>query len=342
VNFLDSAVLFLITGVTAWVATGFALHFLDKRAILDKPNERSSHRRPTPRGGGIALIPVIAAAWTAVGIICHASFAHWIVVAAGGALALVSWIDDVRGLPPGPRFLSHVVAVAIVLIALPANRLVFQGWLPLPLDRIAAGLLWVWFVNLFNFMDGIDGIAGVETISLGIGVAIVAVLGGGWSIAGAPIAPLGVALAAAAGGFLFWNWQPARIFMGDVGSVPIGFFSGWLLIAAAVNGGWAAALILPAYYLADATLTLVRRARRLEPIWRAHREHFYQKAVDAGWRHDRVSSIVAGLDLVLIGVALLSDRAPLAALVVAGSATIVVLLLFSRAERTDSTPDRTE
>lgn len=327
----------VLTAAAAWVATGVALRYLGKREILDKPNERSSHRHPTPRGGGIALVPVIVAAWGTIGILSHAALIHWIVILAGAALAAVSWIDDMRGLSPAPRFLSHIVAVVLVVALLPSNKLVFQGMLPLVLDRVAAALVWIWFVNLFNFMDGIDGITGIETAALGLGIAIVATVGS-LSIASVGLAPLGLALAATVVGFLFWNWHPARIFMGDVGSVPLGFFAGWLLIAAAANGAWAAALILPAYYLADATITLGRRAARLEPIWRAHREHFYQRAAAAGWRHDRVALCVGILDLVLIGTALLASRAPIAALIVAGSATATVLLLFSRAKRTDSIP----
>jgi UDP-N-acetylmuramyl pentapeptide phosphotransferase/UDP-N-acetylglucosamine-1-phosphate transferase len=337
VNLLDVAVMVALTVAAAWTTSGLALRYLDKRAILDKPNERSSHKNPTPRGGGIALVPVVVIAWGAVGILFHASFVHWVVIAAGAALGAVSWIDDVRGLSPAPRFLSHIAAVAIVLALLPPDKLVFQGWLPLALDRIVAGLLWVWFVNLFNFMDGIDGITGVETAALGIGIAIISAVGG-LTVAHVELAPLGLALAATAIGFLFWNWHPARIFMGDVGSVPLGFFTGWLLIAAAADGAWAAALILPAYYLADATITLGRRAARLEPVWQAHREHFYQRAVAAGWSHDRVALSIGVLDLMLIGTALLASHAPIAALVVAGSATATVLLLFSRAKSTDSIP----
>jgi UDP-N-acetylmuramyl pentapeptide phosphotransferase/UDP-N-acetylglucosamine-1-phosphate transferase len=335
VSLLDIAAMVALTAVAAWMATGIALHYLNKRAILDNPNERSSHQQPTPRGGGIALVPVIVVAWGMIGILFHASFMHWIVVIAGAALGAISWIDDVRGLPPAPRFLSHIVAVAVVVALLPPGKLVFQGWLPLVLDRAAAVLLWVWFVNLFNFMDGIDGITGVETAALGIGIAIVAALSG-LAIARVDLAPLGLALAATAVGFLFWNWHPARIFMGDVGSVPLGFFVGWLLIAAAADGAWVAALILPAYYLADATITLVRRAARLAPVWQAHREHFYQKAAAAGWRHDRVALCVGILDLILIGIALLANHAPFAALIAAGSATATVLLLFARAKGADS------
>lgn len=329
------AVLLLIvaTACAAWSATALALRFLNRRSILDRPNERSSHREPTPRGGGIALVPVILLAWAVVGAGARADPLFWIVLGAAAFLAVVSWLDDVYGLPPGPRFVSHIAAAAIVLALLPADRLVFHGVLPLILDRAAAGVLWVWFANLYNFMDGIDGITGVETASLGVGIAVVATIGGGLGSAGVPIAPLGLALAAAAIAFLLWNWHPARIFMGDVGSVPIGFLAGWLLIGLAASGAWAAAIILPAYYLADASLTLARRASRLERVWRAHREHFYQRAVAAGRSHGAVAGAIGGLNLLLIGLAGASERAPMLALATATLATGAFLIALTRAGR---------
>jgi UDP-N-acetylmuramyl pentapeptide phosphotransferase/UDP-N-acetylglucosamine-1-phosphate transferase len=335
VNLFDITVMVVLTGLAAWILTGLALRHLERRAILDRPNERSSHKNPTPRGGGIALVPVIVVAWGAIDILFHASFVHWVVIVAGIVLAAVSWIDDVRGLSPTPRFLSHIVAVVIVIALIPSGKLLFQGLLPPLLDRFAAALLWIWFINLFNFMDGIDGIAGVETTAIGLGIAIVAAVGG-LAIGRVDLAPLGLALAATAAGFLFWNWHPARIFMGDVGSVPLGFFTGWLLIAAAADGAWAPALILPAYYLADATITLARRAARLEPVWQAHRQHYYQRAALAGWSHDRIALAVGALDIVLIGTALLAGHAPVAALAASGSVTAIVLLVFSRAKSADS------
>jgi UDP-N-acetylmuramyl pentapeptide phosphotransferase/UDP-N-acetylglucosamine-1-phosphate transferase len=325
------ALLSVLTGWAAWGATAVALRFLRERAILDHPNQRSSHRQPTPRGGGIAVVPVVLVAWIVFGMAFGATVLHWIVIVAAACLAAVSWLDDIYDLHAGPRFASHVLAVAVVLALLPAERLVFQGALPLPLDRLAAGLLWVWFVNLYNFMDGIDGITGVETASIGGGITAVALLGSGLSAAGMPMAPLGLALSAAALGFLRWNWHPAQIFMGDVGSVPLGFLTGWLLIAAAASGAWAAALILPAYYLADATITLIRRATRLEPVWRAHREHAYQRAVAAGQSHGAVSAAIGSLDLALIALAVAARYAPLIALGVAIVATALFLVRLPRA-----------
>ena len=199
---------------------------------------------------------------------------------------------------------------------------VFQGLLPPLLDHLAAGLLWLWFVNLFNFMDGIDGIAGVEAGSLGIGLVLVgAVLV--WP--GVQVA-LPALLAAATLGFLVWNWAPAKLFLGDVGSVPLGYLLGWLLLVAAMNGAWAPALILPLYYLADATITLIKRGARGARVWRAHREHFYQRAVQGGASHGRVAAQVLTCNAVLIVLAVLAARGSVWPALLIGAVAVAALL----------------
>lgn len=308
--------------VASFAGTGLILRFLRDRAILDLPNERSSHARPTPKGAGLAVVTVVAVAWLGAGWATAAADAGPVV---GGALALaaLSWLDDLKGLSPLVRLLGHAVVVAVALAVAPLPGPVFAGLLPHWLDLAAAGLMWLWFVNLFNFMDGIDGIAGVETAALGLGIGLVAVVAG--------LSPAflvhGLALACAALGFLWWNWHPARIFLGDVGSVPLGFLLGWLLLGIAAAGQWAAALILPLYYLADATVTLLRRAARGERVWRAHREHFYQLAVGRGLSHAQVAGHVAWVDAVLVALAVVAagGRAEMA---LAGAAVAVAWLLF--------------
>jgi len=302
--------------------TRIALRWLQSRAILDVPNERSSHTAPVPRGGGIGLLTALLPAWLIAASLSSEHGLALAVLAPGAlALALLSWIDDRRSLSPLWRLLVQAIVVAIGIAALSGRGPVFQGLLPPWLDPWVAGFLWLWFVNLYNFMDGIDGITGVETVSLGVGLALLAFIGVGLD----PLPPL--LIAAAALGFLVWNWHPARIFLGDVGSVPLGFFLGGLLIAAAEAGAWEAALILPLYYLADATYTLLRRAWQGERVWQAHRQHFYQRAVQGGWSHARVSAYVLGLNVALVLLALLAGAGhPLAALALAALATLMLLI----------------
>lgn len=296
---------FVGTALAATVATRLVLTILQRRAILDHPNERSSHARPTPRGGGIAVVAVLIPSWALIQYYVPSAAQIWPAIAGIVALAALSWLDDLYSLSAGLRIVCHALVVAGALMLLPDGALVFQGLLPPLFDRIAAALVWIWFINLFNFMDGIDGISGVETLAIGLGLAAVASLTG--SAALHADAFLGLAIAGTALGFLVWNWHPAKLFLGDVGSVPLGFALGWLLLNAAIAGHWAAALILPLYYLADATITISRRALRGEKIWQAHREHYYQRATQLGRSHATVSGAIALANIALIMLALIAE-----------------------------------
>ena len=309
----------------AWAATGALPTLLERLAVIDTPNERSSHARPTPRGGGIAVLAAVAICWFVA-----APPGLLPLLALGLALGAVGWWDDVRGLPATFRLAAQAGAVGAGL-ALADIGPVFQGFLPASLDRALAALVWLWFVNLFNFMDGIDGIAGTEaaTIALGLAWATAATVPGG-GLAEA-------AIAGAALGFLAWNWPPAKIFLGDVGSQALGFLLGFLLLRAAGDGQWAIALILPLYFLADATLTLLRRLFAGEAVWRAHRSHAYQRAVRAlGGAHRPVLLKVLALDAALLALAILVVAFPgfaFGAVAIGAAATAALLWRFERLAR---------
>ncbi|WP_448203394.1 MraY family glycosyltransferase [Azospirillum sp. sgz302134] len=288
--------------VLSWLLTGRVLAYLRHRAILDHPNDRSSHSIPTPRGGGWGVMLTLLPAWLVIALTADGGARALPILAGAAALMAVSWMDDRRGLGPAPRFLTQIAAVAAGLSALPVDGLVFQGLLPLWADRLVAAVGWLWFVNLFNFMDGIDGLAGSEAATIGAGLALVAAVGGLDPVLGV----YGLAVAGAALGFLVWNWHPAKLFMGDVGSVPLGFLLGWLLLAVAAAGLWPAALLVPAYFLADATFTLLRRLVEGKKVWQAHREHFYQKATQRGRNHAQVVRLVLVLNAALLALAVVS------------------------------------
>jgi len=323
---------FGITLPVSVLAVRWMLGWLRHRQIMDHPNERSSHSQPTPRGGGLAVTPVVLLAWS---ILAGAGLAGagpevpgLPAAIAGAALLLgLSWLDDRSGgLSARLRLAGHLGACLLGLAMLPPGAEVFQGWLPLWADRLATLLAWVWFVNLTNFMDGIDGITGVQTAVVGLGLALLSLLFGG----AAGIPALALTLTAAALGFLVWNWHPAKLFLGDSGSIPLGYLTGWLLIEAATHGHLAAAVILPLYYLADATITLGRRLLRGQAVWQAHREHFYQQAVRGRATHDRVAGMILAADVALVALALLSADTPWPALALAGA---VVALLLRRLHR---------
>lgn len=311
----------LILGATlvCWFASRFLVSFLTTREVMDTPVARSSHTTPTPRGGGIAVIGTVILFGIISGSIPYELMALIIV------LAIIGWIDDVRSISPLPRFSAQIIAVLVALYLQP-NLITLPGVdIPHVLTAIVIGLAWVWFINLYNFMDGIDGITGVETLSICIGVALVSVIG---DFAYGLVAP-SIFIAAAIIGFLFVNWHPAKIFLGDVGSVPLGFVIGWLLLSLFQQGAWAAALILPMYYVADATITLLRRLLRKEKVWQAHKEHFYQRAHQGGLSHDTIALRVLATNIGLITLAIVATKGyPVAALITAVVLTTLLLVHF--------------
>ncbi len=320
----------IFAGVSSWLLVGLTRTALLRRQLLDHPNERSSHTQATPRGAGLGLLAILLPAWLLLAFVAPpqsggGEIARWLVPACALMLTAVSFLDDLRGLSQLIRLLFQAVAVVAAVQFLPAP--ISQGLLGPVLDTGLAVFVWLWFINLFNFMDGIDGIAGVESIGIGIGIyAIGAVF--------MPIAASygqGLTIAAAMAGFLVWNWHPARIFLGDVGSIPLGFLLGWLLLDLAASGQWQAALILPLYYLADASLTLLRRLLRGAVFWQAHREHCYQVAVQRGRSHSTVAGAIALANVMLVVlafIAALPSSPPILPWLMLAAAAIVVALLM--------------
>lgn len=251
---------------------GLLLSPIGRRLMLDRPNERSLHGRPVPRSGGIAIAAGIAA-WAAGS---HGTALQGIgtILAIAGALALISLADDVLRLPALLRLAAHIAAAATAL------------WLaigvPEPALFTVLLLAIAWYANLYNFMDGSDGLAGGMTV-FGFGAyAWVAQQAGHEALAAASS---GIAIATFA--FLLANFHPARIFMGDVGAVPLGFLAGSLGVLGWHDGVWPLwfPVLVFAPFVCDATLTLVKRLWRRERIWEAHKEHYYQRLVRMGFGH---------------------------------------------------------
>ncbi len=322
-----------VAAVLTWAGTAGAIAALHKIGGLAAPNQRSSHVRPTPNGGGIALVLVVLAAWWIADRYFEDAWGMvaWnvpTVLGSAAALSILSLLDDVRGgMSPLVRLGAQTLAVIAGILTLPDT--VFQDALPFWVDAAVTLVAWLWFINLFNFMDGIDGIAGAEVIAISIGAATIAGLG-----AMPPIFALySMTAAAAAAGFLLWNWQPARVFLGDSGSVPLGYLLGWLLLVLAAYGHWQAALLLPLYFVADATVTLVRRLARGEKPWQAHRSHAYQRAAVALGSHAPVVVRIGALNVALVALAVLAIRYPESGwipLVAGFGLTISLLWYFER------------
>ncbi len=310
-----------------------------QRYALARPNARSSHTTPTPQGGGIAVITatlgVTLIVVLATGIFGPDDTAQlWRVFAATAMIAVVGAIDDIRIIAIAPRLLLQAIAVAAVLAALPNDPQIVP-LLPWWIERALLLLAGVWYVNLVNFMDGIDWMTVAEIVPITGGLVLIGTVFGALPASAIVVA---LTLCGALLGFAPFNRPVAHLFLGDVGSLPIGLLLFWLLALMAGNGHFAAAMILPLYYLADTTLTLLRRVRNGEPFWIAHRSHYYQRATDRGFSVPQVIARVFAVNLALVVLATMTVLVPgwTSAIAALGAATILVGWLqyvFSRGKR---------
>lgn len=272
----------LASGLVSWFTIALMLRF-NRVGPIDLPNHRSLHQVAVPRSGGVGILAGAVVCFVAA----MPSAALWISL---GALAAVSLLDDFRPLPARFRFLVQLAAASVVSWALVPPQWGTAG-------QVVSVLCIVWMTNLYNFMDGANGLAGGMALFGFAAYALAASVSGHFDLA---IWSAGIA--AAAGGFLFFNFDPARIFMGDVGSVSLGF----LAAALGLNGLWLGAwpvwfpLLVFSVFIVDATVTLLRRGLRGEKLWLAHREHFYQRLIQSGWSHRRLA-LTAYLAMVATG-----------------------------------------
>ncbi len=257
-------------------------------AVLDLPNERSMHASPIPRGGGLAVIIAAGAAALVTG--WRYGFHPESLWASAGlaAVLIVSYLDDRHTLRNSPRFIVHCLAAAAAVyggltlssLLLPGVDLALHEWLL----AAVSGLYIVWMINMYNFMDGMDGFCGGMSLFGFSGLALLASLQGAW-----PFALICLLVAAAAGGFLLHNFPPAKIFMGDSGSSTLGGVAAVLSLWAQRHAGiplWLSLLVFSPFVV-DATVTIIRRMLLRERFWEAHRSHCYQKLVGMGWSHRR-------------------------------------------------------
>ncbi|MHB8727667.1 MAG: MraY family glycosyltransferase [Sulfuricaulis sp.] len=307
---------FLLAAAAFFVSLMLTRRFCDPAScfhILDRPNDRSLHTQPTPRSGGLAILAAV--------YVCGAAAVYWLghpldvaYAWVGGTSLLVagvSYFDDRFSLPSGIRIVVHILAATLLISSgLVMSRLELPGldlWLPFWIGVVVTLLYIVWMLNLYNFMDGMDGFAGGMTV---IGFGAFALLG--WQAGNIPFMLLNLVTTAAGAGFLVFNFPPARIFMGDVGSSTLGLlaaaFSLWGA-RDAVFPFWIALLIFSPF-IADATVTLFQRLWRREKIWQAHKTHYYQRLAQAGWGHRKTVLLEYTIMLACGASALWGVRAP--------------------------------
>jgi UDP-N-acetylmuramyl pentapeptide phosphotransferase/UDP-N-acetylglucosamine-1-phosphate transferase len=260
------------------------------RSALDMPNERSLHERPVPRSGGLAVLAGVAA--TALAF----ASALWLPLSLALALAAISLTDDLRGVPTLLRLLAHLAASGLL------------AWYVLspmhPVELLLITLALTWITNLYNFMDGSDGLAAGMAV---IGFAAYALAA--WLAGGTALAMTSLSVSAAAAAFLLLNFHPARIFLGDVGSIPLGFLAGALGVVGWRDDAWPLwfPLLVFGPFIGDATLTLLKRLLRRERVWRAHKEHYYQRLVRMGFGH-RGAALIGYAAMLLCAAAALFGR----------------------------------
>jgi UDP-N-acetylmuramyl pentapeptide phosphotransferase/UDP-N-acetylglucosamine-1-phosphate transferase len=319
--------------LTSAAASAFVVGLVRRWAagrLLDVPNQRSSHQRPTPRGGGLGIVLVVLGGLWLLDVTGRVDvpLGIWL---GGGALAALGLADDVRSLPAPFRLaVQALVATALVgwaggwdAVHLPLAGTVHLGWA----GQVLAVAWVLGLVNAYNFMDGVDGIAGLQGALAGAGWLVLgSVLGSDW------IQASGALLAGASAGFLVHNWAPAQIFMGDVGSV----FLGYAFSALAVAGTAAeprlplVAVLLVWPFVFDAAFTFLRRAWRRERVLEAHRSHLYQRMHIAGWSHARVSAVYGLLASCGVLLAVASAwRLPGSDLAVAAALPVLCLALWA-------------
>jgi Fuc2NAc and GlcNAc transferase len=295
-----------LSAIGSFLLTGAATRYARRKGLLDHPGERHSHSVPTPRGGGAGLVAGLLIFSLLIPLAEGLDF-WWECIAPGALLiALLGWWDDHRSLPALNRFFIQL-AVSVYLLAYASASGLIHGLVPM----LTGGLFIIWMTNLYNFMDGSNGMAGLEGVFAGGMLA--------WLFQDAGIDGLSVLallIAACCAGFLPWNLGRARVFMGDVGSLSLGFILAALLVYGVVAGafGIPVALMVVLPFLVDTTLTLARRVLRGERWYNPHNKHLYQRLISSGWSHGRVALIyqAANLALIMPGI-LLAKRYPDAA-----------------------------
>jgi UDP-N-acetylmuramyl pentapeptide phosphotransferase/UDP-N-acetylglucosamine-1-phosphate transferase len=313
---MNTLLYFFISLLFSLIFTKFFIIFLNKKNILDIPNQRKNHKIPTPRGGGIAIISAILLSVIIFALQYNMNTYLLYLIIGISICATISLLDDILNLSILLRIIFQGLAVYFVLKAIPNydSQILFH-FIPLKTEKLLVALALVGFMNIYNFMDGIDGLTGSQTIHISASLLI-------FSIFTKQIDSftlyLCINIIGACIGFLIYNWHPAKIFMGDVGSVTLGLICGWLLLNLAIKGYLIAAIIIPGYYLVDSITTIIKRLVQKKKIWQAHSEHFYQIAVRKVKSHSIVTTNIIFCNIILCALSLVSIYHPTIALLSAG------------------------
>ncbi|RZI47226.1 hypothetical protein EDM53_03220 [Rickettsiales endosymbiont of Peranema trichophorum] len=291
----------LVTALLSFVLVKSFIHFCIRHNLLAFPNSRSNHKDPTPVGGGVVILTIFFMGSIPVILRFTGDMkAPLILFMALALLCIISFKNDISPMSISSRLLTHVIAASLGACVVTSHGSIFAYTVHPDIEFGAIVFIIVGFMNIYNFMDGIDGMTGMETIflctSLGILFSLLQIQ--------TNYTYISLLLASSTIGFLWYNWHSAAIFMGDAGSITIGYILSLLLLVLAAKGYWLQAFMLPMYYFMDAGLVLLIRIVKLQRFWEAHSEHFFQKAVRTGISHAEVVLKVAIFNIALFGIVL--------------------------------------
>ncbi|MDR0774814.1 MAG: UDP-phosphate alpha-N-acetylglucosaminyltransferase [Rickettsia sp.] len=331
-NFINYNFLFLLSFIATSFLTWLLISSLPSFGVVDIPDPRRVHSRITPRGGGLAIVIVVIIALIAYEYFSTKTLINSIkIVPLLLIISTISFLDDLISIPIFVRLIFHIICSTIAIFLFLFPVVLFHHELPLYIDFVLSIIGLIVFLNIYNFLDGIDGISGAESIHLSITILILCYLKSDIIININFIIVLNIIILACSIGFLIFNWHPAKIFLGDVGSISLGFLLGLclLLISASSVHLFVASSIASLYYLADGGLTILIRLVNKEKIWQPHLKHFFQKAVRNGKSHKEVVSRIIICNILLMVLSIISLYFPLLSIIFAILVVMVTIINFA-------------
>jgi UDP-N-acetylmuramyl pentapeptide phosphotransferase/UDP-N-acetylglucosamine-1-phosphate transferase len=322
---------FICTILTA-LTTKFAIKLLTKYNVVDQPGNRRSHAKITPRGGGIAIFLVFIVSFIYLDYILTKSAYTPRLLPLLSLLALVSFYDDLMGTHALLRLVVHLFVAGSALYNFLYPNTLFHGELDLWLDFALATIGFAGFMNIYNFLDGIDGITSMQSIHLSISMITLTLIRSDVVYNPSLVIMISIITLACSIGFLIYNWSPASVFLGDVGSISLGFLIGLCVVLVAASGErlFVASAIASLYYVADGGGTLLIRTIKGEKVWLPHLNHFFQQAVKKGMSHREVTLKIAFCNIILLLLSVNSLFYPAICIIAAIFVVLCILIHFSK------------
>ncbi len=332
-QFVQLSLLFILALISSSLLTRILIKKLSYLGVVDKPGDRRAHKKITPRGGGLSVVAVLIIGFIAFEYLSTNVFIEsQKIIPIFSLIAAISFLDDLKTIRVFFRLITHLICAGLSIYLFLYPRLLFHGLFPMGIDFILATICLVGFLNIYNFLDGIDGITAAESIHLSITLLILCYLRFNTIINVNFIIAIATITLACSIGFLIFNWHPAMIFLGDVGSISLGFLIGLclLLISASTIELFIASGIASLYYIADGSLTIFIRLINKERIWQPHLKHFFQKAIKKGMTQKQVVHRIIICNSLLMVFSISSLVYPVISSILAATIVMVTLINFAR------------